>query len=115
MPHSHADRAEQYRSDPRLLTRSTVLILSGWFIGMATGRALAPGTEAYALLVGFTGMVAFLGLEYAAQQRKKRAASDEFAETVEKLEQRIPHETTVHNARSAAHPGRGTVAVATKA
>jgi hypothetical protein len=99
------DRSEQYRTETRLLTRSTVLILSGWFIGMATGRALPPGTEAYALLVGFTGMVAFLGLEYAAYQRKKLAASENFAETVEKLERRLPHEAAPA-ARIAAHAGK---------
>ena len=115
MPHSHVDRAEPYRHDSRLVTRSTVLILSGWFIGMATGRALPPGTEVSALLVGFTGMVAFLGLEYAAQQRKKRAASEALAETFERLEQRIPHETAGHHGRSAAHATHGGVAVASKA
>jgi hypothetical protein len=94
---SHVDRAAQYRSDPRLLTRSTVLILSGWFIGMATGRALPSGTETGALMVGFTGMLAFLGLEYAAQQRRKMAASESFAEVVEKLEQRLPHEVASHH------------------
>lgn len=111
MPHPSVDHAEPYRKDSRLVTRSTVLILSGWFIGMATGRALAPGTEAYALLVGFAGMVAFLGLEYAAEQRKKRAACRTLAETVEKLEQRIPHEM----GRSAAHSSHGGVAIASKA
>ena len=114
MSHSHVDRSEPYRNDSRLLTRSTVLILSGWFIGMATGRALAPGTEAYALLVGFTGMLSFLGLEYAAQQRKKRAASETLAETFEKLEQRIPHETAGHNSRSATHSGHGAVMATSK-
>ena len=94
---AHAHPSAQFRNDTRILTRSTVLILSGWFIGMATGRALPPGTESYALLVGFVGMLAFLGLEYSAQQRRKAAASESFAEIVEKLEQRLPHEVAAHH------------------
>ena len=113
MSHSHVDHSEPYRHDSRLLTRSTVLILSGWFIGMATGRALTPGTEAYALLVGFTGMLSFLGLEYAAQQRKRQAASETLVETFEKLEQRLPHEMNGHQDRITARSGHG-VAVASK-
>lgn len=94
---AHAHPSAQFRNDTRILTRSTVLILSGWFIGMATGRALPAGTESYALLVGFTGMLAFLALEYSAQQRRKTAASESFAEIVEKLEQRLPHEVAAHH------------------
>ena len=84
-----------YRSQPRLITRSTILILSGWFVGAATGRAVPNGTEHLALLVGVTGLLAFVGLEYAAFQRKKCAAALDLAEVAEKLEHRVRQKPSV--------------------
>ena len=51
-----------YRDQQRLVTRSTILILSGWFIGAATGQIAPAASQQLTLLVGVTGLLAFLGL-----------------------------------------------------
>ena len=47
----------------RLISRSTILILSGWLIGMATARLLPPEIEQFVTLVGLLGLIAFTGLD----------------------------------------------------
>lgn len=47
-----------------LITRATVLILSGWLLGVSAGRLLPPGFEVYTCCAGLTGLHAYLALEY---------------------------------------------------
>ena len=47
----------------RLISRSTILILSGWLIGTATARLLPAEIEQFVTLVGLLGLIAFTGLD----------------------------------------------------
>ena len=47
----------------RLISRSTILILSGWLIGAATTHLLPPEIELFVTLVGLLGLIAFTGLD----------------------------------------------------
>lgn len=49
-----------------MLTRSTILILSGWLVGTATVHLIPEGIEQFATLVGLLGLIAFTGLDYGA-------------------------------------------------
>lgn len=85
-----AQRGPLYRNDQRLLSRCTILILSGWSFGAAMAQMSPPRIQPLCLLVGVCGVLAFVGLEHAARQRKKVAAASNFLETMEKLKQRTP-------------------------
>ena len=50
-----------------MLTRSTILILSGWLVGTASVNLIPEGIEQFATLVGLLGLIAFTGLDYGAR------------------------------------------------
>ena len=65
---SFGKRAAPDRTAPRLVTRSTILILSGWLIGAATTNWMPAGIEQFVTLVGLLGLIAFAGLDAGAKQ-----------------------------------------------
>jgi hypothetical protein len=60
---SFGKRADPARTEPRLVTRSTILILSGWLIGAATTNWMPAEIEQFVTLVGLLGLIAFAGLD----------------------------------------------------
>jgi hypothetical protein len=65
------------RSDEtRIISVSTVLILSAFLIGMATGNVIGSDLEPYVLACGLAGMISFIGLELAAFRRKMNAIEE---------------------------------------
>lgn len=60
---SRAEPVVKSSAQPRLVSRSTILILSGWLIGAATTRLLPAEIEQFVTLVGLLGLIAFTGLE----------------------------------------------------
>ena len=52
----------------RLVTRSTILILSGWLIGAATTNWMPAEIEQFVTLVGLLGLIAFAGLDTRAKR-----------------------------------------------
>ena len=59
---SQADPAVQF-PPRRLISRSTILLLSGWLIGAATTDLLPAEIEQFVTLVGLLGLIAFTGLD----------------------------------------------------
>ena len=54
-----------------LLSVCTVLILSGFVLGIAMSSRMSGGLQAFVILSGLTGMLAFLGLDTAAHRRRR--------------------------------------------
>lgn len=69
-----------------MVTRSTILILSGWLVAMATGRMLPEGAEVYALLAGLGGTLGYLGLTTADRHRRRILAARRSDDAAHKLE-----------------------------
>jgi len=66
------------RTDARpVLTACTVLILSGFVLGMSIGVELSPQFRLLICISGLTGLVAYLGLDHLAHLRRARAEREE--------------------------------------
>ena len=66
------------RPDPQpLLSVCTILILSGFVLGLAMSSQMSGGLQAFVILAGLTGMLAFLGLDTAALRRRKQMERQE--------------------------------------
>ncbi|MFV0444875.1 MAG: hypothetical protein ACK5Q5_14985 [Planctomycetaceae bacterium] len=68
---------DTHRDERRIISHTTVLILSAFVIGMAAGNTLGTELEPYVLACGLTGIVSFIGLEVAAFRRKIKAIEQE--------------------------------------
>lgn len=53
-----------------LLSLCTILILSGFLLGMSIGTELSGSLRVYVSLAGLVGMVSFLGLDHVAARRR---------------------------------------------
>lgn len=58
-----------------LLSHSTILILSGFLIGMVAHNYVQSQAAPYVYLTGIVGLIAYLGLGQLARSRQKRAES----------------------------------------
>lgn len=70
-----------------LISRSTILILSAWLVGISMGRTLPPGVETYALVSGLGGLAGHCGFTWAARRRTRVAAQQRSRDAREKLAQ----------------------------
>ncbi|MCA9053326.1 MAG: hypothetical protein KDA75_05790 [Planctomycetaceae bacterium] len=61
------------RTETRIISVTTILILSAFLIGLTVGNFIGTDLEPYVLACGLSGMLAFIGLELAAFQRKMNA------------------------------------------
>ena len=95
-------RRKQKNRKP-LITHSTVLILSGFLIGMVFRRMVDPSIEVYVFAAGLIGVFCYLGLDWLARRRQQQAAQLELERTNHELERRInrhiPHEVPVRSSR----------------
>lgn len=71
-----------FRIDPKakIISTSTILILSGILIGMSIERYVDLGLQTYSLaagVAGMIGMIAYLTVELAASQRIRKALERE--------------------------------------
>lgn len=67
---------ERSLTSPRpvlLLSRSTILILSGVLIGMGLSYGVTPDTQLYGFIAGIIGLFAFLGLDSHTRHQEQRA------------------------------------------
>lgn len=62
---------------PPLLSASTILILSGFLIGLTVGRMVGNDLSPFVLACGLAGFLAYLGLDVAATRRKEELEAEE--------------------------------------
>ena len=67
--HSHAAQPPTL-----LLSRSSILILSGVLVGMGVAQGVALDTQFYTFVAAIVGLLAFLALDSHARQKERRAA-----------------------------------------
>lgn len=66
------------RPDPRpVLSACSVLILSGFVLGMSIGSELPSRFQVMICIAGLTGLVAYIGLDHVAARRRASAARRE--------------------------------------
>ena len=86
-----------------LLSHSTVLILSGFLIGMVCRRIADPRIEVLVFAVGVLGVVAYIGLDQVARRRQERAhrtAAERANQDLERrIDRHIARESTVQSGR----------------
>lgn len=69
-----------------MISRSTILILSGWLVAMGTGRMLPVCNELQLFLAGAAGVAAYIGLEVAARRQRRIAAERSSDKAAHKLQ-----------------------------
>jgi hypothetical protein len=97
MPHP-ANTSE----DRSLISNATILILSGFLIGLTVGKIVADELSPYVLACGLSGFLAFVALELAAERRKEEAAHAEQTRINRRLNRHV--ELVTSQPASAADP-----------
>jgi len=72
-----------------LLSVCTILILSGFLIGLSTSRLIDGEMGTYLLLSGFVGILSFIALDHVRTLRRKQAESEEQMFVEERLERHV--------------------------
>lgn len=72
-----------------LVSRSTILILSGVLIGLGFGNGFTPSFQYLGPGAGWVGLISYVGLEMLARHRRERAAQRKMERTATTLASRI--------------------------
>lgn len=87
-----------------LLSHSSILILSGFLIGVFSQNVFGPEIAIYVLLAGAAGMSAYFGLGLLARRQRRQTAVLEIENATLKLASRIdrhvPRRASVHLRRT---------------
>jgi|GEM_PF-3001347 len=83
--------AEQQSVDPGdgVVSRSTILILSGFLFGLAFGRTLPAAMELHVVCGGGVGLLAYIVLEGISRRRQQQAQRENEARLTRRLESRM--------------------------
>lgn len=81
--------AEAPIEERKLISRTSMLILGGFLIGITYAHALNEGLKSYVFLAGAFGLVAYIGLNYIAHLHKKRSTQRAVSRRLAKLERRF--------------------------
>lgn len=77
------------REKPELISNSTILILSGFLIGLTVGKIVNESLSPYVLSCGLSGFLAFIALEFTGSQREEKAAHDEQVAVQNRLDRHV--------------------------
>lgn len=72
-----------------LLSRSTILILSGLLIGIGLGNGYSPSFHYSGLMAGWVGLISFIALDFLAYRRREKTAERKREKQTRKLEGRM--------------------------
>ncbi len=72
LPNSNSPTEPESDGRP-IISRSSILILSGALIGMATGWWTRPTIEFPVFIAGVVGLAIYIGIGFAMQRRKEQA------------------------------------------
>ena len=77
------------RQKPELISNSTILILSGFLIGLTVGKIVSESLSPYVLACGLSGFLAFIALEFTGTQRDEQAAHEEQVAVQNRLDRHV--------------------------
>ena len=80
----------QPESSP-LVSGTSILILSGFLIGVTVGRGVGGELSPYVLACGLAGMLAFVGFDLARAGRREREMLNDRQMVVSRLERHVSH------------------------
>jgi hypothetical protein len=72
-----------------LISNATILILSGFLIGLTVGKIVADELSPYVLACGLSGFLAFIALELTAERRMEMAERTEMVRAHRRLERHL--------------------------
>ncbi len=76
-------------SPKKVLSRSTILILSGILLGMGIGNGFSADAQVFASAAGVIGLLAFLGLDSMAVRSRKLAECRALEQATSHVEHRM--------------------------
>jgi hypothetical protein len=74
-----------------LVSVTSLLILSGFLIGVAVGQGVADDLSPYVLSCGLAGVLAYLGFDCAASRRRERELLKEHEQFMSRLNRHVVH------------------------
>ena len=75
--------------DRPLISNATILILSGFLIGLTVGKIVAEDLSPYTLSCGLAGLVSYIALEHVAARRRAEEEFVERAQNEDRLEKHV--------------------------
>lgn len=87
------------KQESQLVSTSTILILSGFLIGLTVGKSVTDTLSPFVLDCGLAGLLAFIALEFASSRREEEEAQEEQDQIQSRLDRHImsiSHSGAVH-------------------
>ncbi|MEZ5941840.1 MAG: hypothetical protein R3C18_10630 [Planctomycetaceae bacterium] len=72
-----------------VLSATTILILSGFLIGLTVGRVVGEDLSPYVLSCGLAGCLAFMAFDVAGTRREEDAVAEEKRQAEERLDKHV--------------------------
>lgn len=73
LAHSRIEQIMRKRREHHVISTSTILILSGFLIGLTVGKIVSESLSPYVLACGLSGFLAFIALEFTGTRREEEA------------------------------------------
>jgi hypothetical protein len=77
------------KGETRIISASTILILSGFLIGLTVGKIVSESLSPYVLSCGLAGFLAFIALEFTGTQREEKIDHDEKVHVQTRLDRHV--------------------------
>lgn len=87
--------SKEKKTSDSLLSTSTILILSGFLIGVTVGKLAADELSPYFLSCGLAGFLAFIALDIAATRRAEESANAEKRQMEERLDKHVLSQSSI--------------------
>ncbi len=77
------------KGETQIISASTILILSGFLIGLTVGKIVSESLSPYVLSCGLAGFLAFIALESQGTQREEKIDQDEKVHVQTRLDRHV--------------------------
>ena len=77
------------KGETQIISASTILILSGFLIGLTVGKIVSESLSPYVLSCGLAGFLAFIALEFTGTQREEKIDHDEKVHVQTRLDRHV--------------------------
>ncbi len=77
------------QSESHVISATSILILSGFLIGLTVGKVVAEDISPYVLSCGLAGFVAFIALDHIGVQREEKEDQEEQGQVQSRLDRHV--------------------------